>query len=215
MSETPSVPPPPPPPPEGGPPAGAPFPRPFDAAPKSLPGGCSKPVFVGCAVILVVIGILGIVFVANAKRFLAWTFGQVESQIVAALPEEVTAEERARLERGFDAAVAKMQSGTVETPALYALQSQMMSAAEKAQNKQLTHDDVLDLLSALERVGGLLEPEAGEGEGGPPAPAPAPATEDSPEAQPADPSSVDPPASAPSGSSAEVGRSGDLSARAA
>lgn len=102
----------------------------------------------------------------KAKDLLAWTMREVEEQVVAALPEDVTDAERARLERGFDAAIARMQKGEVETPALYALQSQLMNAAEKSQKKTIERDDVLDLLSALERVGGLLAPE-GEGEAAP------------------------------------------------
>ena len=58
-----------------------------------------------------------------------------------------------------------------------ALQRQLQQAAEKAPGKKLTRDDVLDLLSALERVGGLLPPAGEAGEPGPPPAEAAPAVE--------------------------------------
>ena len=161
MSEPPSSPPPIPPSTEPSPP---PLPRPFAAEPKAIPGGCSRPLLVGCAIAIVLLGIAGIVFVAKAKDLLGWTMREVQKQVTAALPADLTADEKARLDRGFDAAIARMQKGEVETPALYALQSQLMNAAEKAQKKTMTRDDILDLLSALERVGGLL-PKDDETEG--------------------------------------------------
>jgi hypothetical protein len=135
--------------------------------------GCSRPLLVGCGVVIVLLGVAGILFVAKAKDILAYAMGELQKQVTAALPPDVTAEERARLERGFDAAMERIAGGQVEPPALYALQRQLMSAAEKAPKRELTRDDVLDLLSALERVGGLLEPAppagdaAAESDGGP------------------------------------------------
>jgi hypothetical protein len=161
--------PPPPPPPPGTPPSP---PRPFAPEPKPIPSGCSRPLLVGCAAAIVLVGIAGIVFVAFARDLLAWTVRQLEPQVTAALPADVSEAERERLARGFEAATARIESGELELPALYALQTQLTNAAEKSQAKQLTRDDVLDLLSALERVGGLLP--AGEGgAAGPPAAEPA------------------------------------------
>jgi len=142
------------------PPPAAPPPRPFSGEPRPLgtAGGCGRPALVGCGVLVVLLGIAGIVFVAKAKDILAYAMGELQKQVTAALPPEVTPDERARLGRGFDAAMARIAEGKVEPPALYALQRQLMKAAEKAPAGDLTHDDVLDLLSALERVGGLLEP---------------------------------------------------------
>jgi hypothetical protein len=126
---------------------------------------------VGCGIVIVLVGIAGIAFVVKAKDLLAWTMRQVQTQVSAALPADVTGAERDRLQRGFDAAIARMQKGEIETPALYALQSQLMNAAEKSQQKTLTRDDVLDLLSALERVGGLLSPDEESGAASDSAPA--------------------------------------------
>jgi hypothetical protein len=156
-------------------------PRPFAPSPRRAPGGRARPVWIGCGVLLALLGVAAIVFVVKAKDLLAWTMGELRTQVTAALPAEVTVEERARLQRGFDAAMDKIRRGEVEMPALKALQRQLTNAAEKAPRGELTHDDVLDLLSALERVGGLLEPGAEPGPVAPrsdppesPAPAPSP-----------------------------------------
>jgi hypothetical protein len=116
---------------------------------------------IGCGVLLVLLGIAAIVLIAKAKDLLAWTLSEFEEQIVAAMPADVTAEERRRFDRAFTAARDQIRDGELEPPALKALQRQLTNAAEKARAETLTRDDVLDLLSALERVGGLL-PAVGE-----------------------------------------------------
>jgi len=136
---------------------------PFTGEPRPAPGGCSRPLLVGCGVLTVLLGIAAIVFVAKAKDLLAWTMRELEESVVAALPSDLTAEERRRLDRGFEAAVERIQSGQVEPPALFALQRQLTHAAERAQQKRLTRDDALDLLSALERVAGLLPADGAQG----------------------------------------------------
>jgi len=137
-------------------PPSAPPPRPFEATPRRSPKGCGRPLLVGCGALAVLVGIAAIVFVVKAKDLLSWTMEKLEEQVVAALPADVTAEERQRLERGFEAAIAKIRAGEIEPPSLTALQRQLQQAAEKAPRRTLTREDVLDLLSALERVGGLL-----------------------------------------------------------
>jgi hypothetical protein len=132
-------------------------------------GGCGRPLVFGCGAVIVLLGIAAIVFVVKAKDLLAWTMRELEKQVVADWPADATAEERARLDRGFAAALAKIQEGQVEPPALFALQRQLTKAADKAAKKSLTRDDVLDLLSGLERVGGLLKPDEEEAPAGPPA----------------------------------------------
>lgn len=139
--------------------------RPFTGEPRPVRmSGCGRPALIGCGVVVVLLGVAAIVLVAKAKDLLAWTMGELQEQVMAALPEDVTAAERSRLDRGFDAALERIYAGEVEPPALYALQRQLMNAAEKSQAKTLTRDDALDLLSALERVGGLLPANAGEPE---------------------------------------------------
>ncbi len=145
------------------PPAG----RPFTGEPRRAPSGRSRPLLIGCGIVIVLLGIAGIVLVAKAKDLLAWTMGQIESQVVAALPGDVTPAEKARVQRGFAAALDHIRDGKVDPPALYALRRQLTKAQEKASQGKLTHDDVLDLLSALERVGGLLPAPGSQEPAGP------------------------------------------------
>lgn len=166
------------------PPPPAPAPRPFDEAPRRSPKGCGRPLLVGCGVLAVLIGIAAVVFVVKARDLLSWTLEKLEVQVVAALPEEVTADERRRLERGFDAAIARINAGEIEPPALSALQRQLQQAAEKAPRRTLTREDVLDLLSALERVGGLLPAEGEPGATEPAEPPSAAPVEPAPAAEP-------------------------------
>lgn len=133
--------------------------RPFEPAPRKGPAGCAKPLWIGCGALLLLLGIGAIVFVVKSKDILAWGMERIETEVMAALPSDVTAEERGRLERGFDAALEAVGRGEVEPPALNALQKQLVNAAEKASSRELSRDDALDLLSALERVAGLLPGE--------------------------------------------------------
>ncbi len=177
MTEPPisSTPPPPPPSPPEPPPPIVPG-RPFTGEPRPVRGGgCGRPLVFGCGAVVVLLGIAAIIFVVKAKDLLAWTMRELEQQVIAAWPADATAEERARLDRGFAAALDKIQNGQVEPPALFALQRQLTKAADKAAKKTLTRDDVLDLLSGLERVGGLLRPDEEEVPAGPPAESPPPA----------------------------------------
>ncbi len=144
-----------------------PVPRPFAPEARQAPGGCGRPALIGCGVLVLLIGIASIAFVVKAKDLLAWLMTKIETQVVEALPADVTDGERARLVHGFAAAKEQIRQGNVEMPALKALQLQLQKASEKAPKKELSRDDVLDLLSALERVGGLLPadqpvPDAGE-----------------------------------------------------
>ena len=106
----------------------------------------------GCGAVAVLVGIAAIVFVVKAKDLLSWTMEKLEAQIIAALPADVSADERQRLDRGFDAAIAKIRAGEIEPPSLTALQRQLQLAAEKAPRRTLTREDVLDLLSALDHA---------------------------------------------------------------
>jgi hypothetical protein len=133
--------------------------RPFEAQPRRSAPGCGRVSLIGCGVATALLGVAAIVLMFYAKDILVWTIHEIQSEVMAKLPPDVTVEERARLDRGFAAAIDHIRTGKFEAPALTALQRQLTMAAKKAPAGTLTHDDVLDLLSALERVGGLLRPD--------------------------------------------------------
>src|SRR5215208_5131416 len=123
-------------------------PTPFDRPPgRPAPagrGGCGKPVMFGCAALLVVLGALAILFVANAQRFsgalLHWSLGKLEAQVLAKLPADVTPAERERLQRAFRSALAAIDAGKIDPQRLPQIQSEVMDIARRPQN-QVTRQD--------------------------------------------------------------------------
>lgn len=129
-------------------------PSPFRPQTVRQPSGCSRPLLVGCGVAFLLLGIAAVVFLFQAKNLLAWTLGKMQSEIVGALPAEVTPEERQRLDSAFAAAAEAVRAGKLEPVALQKLQAKLMSLGEKAPRRQITRQDVLDLTETLEAVAG-------------------------------------------------------------
>lgn len=151
-------------------------PRPFDDAPRATPGGCGRPVLIGCGLAAILLGIGAIVFVLKAKSLLIYTMEQLKGQVVAAMPAEVTDAERARLDSAFAAAAARIRTGEIDPAALQSLQGKLMAVAEKAPRRAVSREDVLELTEALDRFGSgpAAEPAA------PPAVSPEVKGDDSP-----------------------------------
>jgi hypothetical protein len=155
-------------------------PTPFGNAPQPGParrGGCGKPVMIGCAALLVLLGIAAILVVANARRFsgalLSWSLGNLEKQIFATMPQDVTAEEREHLRTAFGSALAAIRSGRFDPQRLPEVQSEIMQIA-RSQGK-ITREDVLDLTQALEAIAASAPPGEQPAPAGATEPAPAPA----------------------------------------
>jgi hypothetical protein len=154
-----------------------PFGRPLE--PRPARRGCGKPVMIGCGVLLVLLGIAAILLIANARRFsgalLGWSLANLEKQIFAAMPPEVTPEERERLRAAFAAALTTLRSGRFDPQrhpeVLSQVQSEMMQIAT-SQGK-ITREDVLDLTRALEAIAAGAPADEQPAGGTEPAPAPA------------------------------------------
>ena len=146
MSQPGSVPPPLEPTPFGRPPG--------QPAPAAGRGGCGKPVMFGCAALLVLLGIGAIVFIANAARFsgwlLSWSLGNLEKQVMAGLPQDVTPAERERLRAAFGSALGAIRAGRYDPQRLPGMQSEIMEIARN--QGKVTRQDVLDLTKALEDI---------------------------------------------------------------
>jgi hypothetical protein len=154
---------------EPTPPPGAP--QPFASAPiEPRAGGCGKPVFIGCGVVLVVLGILGVLFVVKAKDLLVWSLERAKTGITANLPADVTDADRQRFEAAFAAAASNIRAGKMDPAALQRLQRRLMQAVQKPQG-QLTREEFLALTSAFEQLGGIARPVE-ETPAAEPAPAP-------------------------------------------
>jgi len=157
-------------------PAGPSAPQPFGPAPtEPRVGGCGKPALIGCAVVFLLLGIAGVALVLNAKPLLAWFLAQAKPTVLANAGPDVTAEDRARFERAFAAAIEKIRAGKIDPIALQSLQGQLAKAVEKP---GVPRETFLGLTEAFERVGGLT-PETAPPVAPPAAPsgpAPPPAT---------------------------------------
>ncbi len=136
-------------------------PSPFRPEPRISRGGCSKPLWIGCGALVVLLGISVLVMVVKAKDLFAWAMGQLQSQVVAALPAEMSQEERGRLEKAFAASVEKVRTGAFDAAKLQTLQGTLQHAASEAGAHRLTRDEALQLIDRLEEFSGLVSPEKG------------------------------------------------------
>lgn len=137
-------------------------PRPFRPEAPASRGGCSKPLWIGCGALIVLLGISVLVMVVKAKDLFAWAMGQLQAQVVSALPPEMTPEERSRLEKAFSVSVEKVRAGTFDAAKLQSLQGTLQHAASEAGAHRLTRDEALKLLNDLEAFAGIAPTEGGE-----------------------------------------------------
>jgi len=140
------------------PPPGAPTPpfepRPFDPGATKSPSGCQKPLLFGCLGLALLLGIAAIVFVVNAQRILAFAMGQLRTQVVRMLPLDTTDAERERLDEAFDEAIARIRAKQIDPVALQALQKQLVEAARAGGERRMSHEQLLELIEALDAFNG-------------------------------------------------------------
>lgn len=134
---------------------------PFNPGRPISPGGGGsgkRPLLIGCGALLVLLGIAAVVLVAKRAEFVGWIFHNLEKQILAKLPEDVTPEERQRLDQAFDSAAQAIGSGAADPAKAEQLNSVLLELAQGG--RQITREDVLELTRALEEVAGKKPPEA-------------------------------------------------------
>lgn len=125
-------------------------PQPFSPGqPSSIPGGCGRPVWIGCALVILVMGIAAMIFLWKAPDLFEWAMGEFESEVMRSLPAEVTPDQRARLEDAFVAAREGVADGTADPLALQELLTGRVMSPEDVR----TVSDVEELTAALEAVG--------------------------------------------------------------
>lgn len=135
-------------------------PSPFDPRPthpSSSGGGCSKPLMIGCGILLVLLGISAVVFVLNAPKFVRWAFESLGEQVLQTLPEDIPQEDRQRLQRAFQAVGEGAAAGEIQPSAMQRLNGEMQEFAAKPKD-EITRDDVRRLAEELEKAAGLDAP---------------------------------------------------------
>lgn len=119
--------------------------------------GCSKPMVVGCLIILLGGGIaaLGVSYyvLTHFPSILHHSFAKLEEELLAIMPADVTPEERQRLHEAFNSAGAAMAHAMAHPDKLdpvrfNRLQTELFGVSRKG--KSLTRADVLRLTEALE-----------------------------------------------------------------
>ncbi|MFQ5350688.1 MAG: hypothetical protein ACE5EG_09625 [Thermoanaerobaculia bacterium] len=134
-------------------------PQPFADGPGEAPGGCGRPVLIGCAVAVVVLGLLLLVLLWKAGDLMPalfrWSLEQFEQQVADNLPTDLSEAERQRLADAFDAAAVAVEEGTADAAALQRLQGELLEVARAG---ELSRAQVLDLAEALEAVAGDRAP---------------------------------------------------------
>ncbi len=133
---------------------------PFNPGKPISPGGGSsgkRPLLIGCGALLVLLGIAAVVLVAKRGELVGWMFEKLEAQILAKLPEDVTPEERQRLDQAFDSAAQAIGSGAADPAKAEQLNSELLELAQGG--RQITRKDILELTQALEGVAGKNQAE--------------------------------------------------------
>lgn len=132
--------------------------------PKGTGSGCSRAGLIGCGLVLLLLGAAAIVFLVKAGDLFAWAMTKFEEQVIEALPEEFSSQERQRLERAFRAATEAVREGEADPSALQRLQERLRQSVLAGEGR-LTREDVLELIKVLEEVAGsepqeVLSPSA-------------------------------------------------------
>jgi hypothetical protein len=114
--------------------------------------GCSKPLLIGCGVLLLLLGIGLVVLISNAPKILQWTFRTMEQDIMGRLGPDVTPEDRAHLAAAFEDARSSMAKNQVDITKVQAFQSKMMEVAPAG--RPISRKQVQDLTRSLEDLAG-------------------------------------------------------------
>lgn len=121
------------------------------------PGGPSRtsrtrPLLIGCGALLILLGIGAVVLIVKLPAFVDWMFHTLEGQVLAKLPPDTTPEERARLDKAFDAAADAIGNRRANQAKAEELNGVLMDFARAG--RKITREDVRKLTQALEETAG-------------------------------------------------------------
>jgi hypothetical protein len=145
---------------------------PFNPATVQVPRdgpGCSKPLLIGCGLLLLLLVVGVVVIRIEAPAFVRWTFRLTETSLTPRLPPDTTPAERQRLHQAFEAAGRALDSEQTDLASLQRVQREIMALS--GSTAPLTHQQVRELTEALEAlVHKRGAPGAAPGPGQPAAP---------------------------------------------
>lgn len=131
---------------------------PFDGEPSQL-AGCGKPAVIGCLVLLLLLVIGLLVLMWKAQDILSFALNEYRAAIESSLPDDLSAEERERLARAFDAAIEAFETGDIRPEDAQLLQRALSSPPTPGE--RLDRQQVLELIERLEAIGaGRSSPQA-------------------------------------------------------
>lgn len=127
-------------------------------------GRLPRPLMLGCGILLLLFGIGLVAFMfkgeAVMRHLLAWSLDSVQSEVMAALPKDLTAAERDRLQQAFDSASKSVrESKHLDVKALQTLQPELMDVSRSLGKGTLTRDQCLKLAASLEALAGSESPQ--------------------------------------------------------
>jgi hypothetical protein len=136
-----------------------PSPSPFHPEPiRPARGGCPKPLLIGCLVVIVVGGAVllgGFLYLAkHYDKLMLRSFDRIEEGTKAALPPDLPADERQRLDAAFAAARQAVAASMKVPEKAQQMQLQMMDVARVSQDGRVTREEVRQITEILERIGG-------------------------------------------------------------
>ena len=141
--------------PRGLPPLPEPFPEPSSARPRD-PGrtrrGCLIAGVAGCGLLAVVLGVGLVVALTQADELLEFVLDFGRTRIMEELPEDITSEERNRLDRAFDSVLERYKTRPATPADNRRLQMALTDALRRAERGLLDRDDLRRLTERLERV---------------------------------------------------------------
>jgi hypothetical protein len=137
-------------------------PSPWNPTPTRARGGpgCSKPLLMGCGVLILLLGIGAVIFLVKMPSIVQWWFEKLETTLEQRLPNDVTPAEKARFHAAFESARRALASGSVDASRMQPFQSRLLSVGSSEQ--RMSHAQLHDLTVALEGLAGkAAEPVTG------------------------------------------------------
>ena len=128
--------------------------QPFSpGGPGPTPGGCGRPIWIGCSLVILLAGIGAMIALWNAPNLFEWAMEKFEVEIMDSLPADVSTDQKERLSQAFAATREAVADGSADALALQSLQ-QKLTERIMSSGDELTEADVEEMIAALEAVAG-------------------------------------------------------------